>query len=137
MFSENERPRYLLPEGCKDLYDVIRRQEEEAAFKKQRAAIRSSALEKSASKAMEDPMSILAQLSGAWEKHSGVSAKELPQCISIPKPVTVGELAGLLFMQPFKIISLLIKFKIFASKDSEISFETASKICAYFGVAVK
>ncbi len=137
VFSENERPRYLLPEGCKDLYDVIRMQERDAAIEKERAAIRSSALEKYASKEMEDPMSTLAQLAEAFEKHLGAPAKELPQCIAIPIPVTVGELAGLLFMQPFKIISLLIKLKIFASKDSEISYETASKICAFFGVAVK
>jgi hypothetical protein len=34
VFSESEKPRYLLPEGCKDLYDVIRRQEEADARQK-------------------------------------------------------------------------------------------------------
>lgn len=108
LFLDSDKPRYLLPEGCKDLNDVIRRQEEEAA-------------------------------SGATlKKHASVSAAEstLPVCITISGYVTVAALAHLLHVKPYRLISTLIKFKTFACATSVISFATASKVCAYYGVAV-
>ena len=102
-----EKPRYLLPEGCLDLNDVIRLQEKAATV---------SRLE---------------------ERPASSPSNDLPFCITIPDPVAVGDLAGLLHMKPYKLISALIQFHVFASVKSEITFETASMVCAYLGVAVK
>lgn len=143
--SECEKPRYLLPEGCKDLNDVIRLKERAAAIQKQRTAIfdalekyaSTDALEKYASMATEHSTSILAQLSGALEKHFSAPSNELPLCITIPDPVSVGDLAGMLHLKPYQLISLLIKYKIFVNPQAEITFEIASKICTCLGVEVK
>jgi len=104
MLSDSEKPRYLLPEGCLDLNDVIRLQEQEAGS------------------------------GSALKKHASESA--LPVCITISDFVTVGALAYLLKVKPYQLICALIKFKTFACATSVISFDTAAKVCAYYGVAV-
>lgn len=104
MLSDSEKPRYLLPEGCQDLNDVIRLQE-----------------------------------SGSARKNDGsvpASESALPVCLTISDFVTVGALAHLLQVKPYRLICALIKFKTFACATSVISFATAAKVCAYYGVAV-
>lgn len=104
MLSDAEKPRYLLPEGCQDLNDVIRREEQGAGS------------------------------GSVLNKHASGTA--LPVCITISDFVTVGALAYLLQMKPYRLICALIKFKTFACATSIISFDTAAKVCAYYGVAV-
>ncbi len=106
--SDSEKPRFLLPEGCKDLNDVLRLQERAAGA-----------------------LNVL-------KKHASVAATEsaLPVCITISGLVTVGALAHLLHVKPYRLICTLIKFKTFACLTSVISFDTAAKVCAYYGVAV-
>ena len=142
LFSESDKPRYLLPEGCKDLYDAIRLQDEDAAVRAQRAVIISAALEKNKSVAAASSPSSpsspssMAQLSNALEKHFGTSSKERPLCVAIPDTVTVGDLADMLHVKAFKVISALIKLHIFASSDCVLTFDTASQICTHLGVVV-
>ena len=141
LFSECDKPRYLLPEGCKDLYDAIRLQDEDAAVRAQRAVIISAALEKNKSVAAASSPSSpssMAQLSNALEKHFGTSSKERPLCVAIPDTdtVTVGDLADMLHVKAFKVISALIKLHIFASSDCVLTFDTASQICTHLGVVV-
>ncbi|MCX6850384.1 MAG: hypothetical protein NTY98_15805 [Verrucomicrobia bacterium] len=108
LFLEFDKPRYLLPEGCKDLYDVILLQEQAAAG------------------------------GSALKRHVSMPASEStpPVCITISGLVTVGALAHLLQVKPYRLICTLIKFKTFACITSVISFDTAAKVCAYYGVAV-
>ncbi len=108
LFLESDKPRYLLPEGCKDLNDVICLQEH--------AAANGSALKKDAATPALEPAP--------------------PVCITISGLVTVGALAHLLQVKPYRLICTLIKFKTFACATSVISFATASKVCAYYGAAV-
>lgn len=106
--SDAEKPRYLLPEGCQDLNDVIRLQEQAASG------------------------------GSVLKAHASGSASESapPVCITISGLVTVGALAHLLQVKPYRLICTLIKFKTFACVTSVISFDTAAKVCAYYGVAV-
>ena len=108
LFLESDQSRYLLPEGCKDLNDVILLQEQDAT-------------------------SI-----SALKKNVDVPAAEStpPVCITLSGLVTVGALAHLLQVKPYRLISTLIQFKTFACATSVISFATASKVCAHYGVAV-
>lgn len=102
-----EKPRFLLPEGCKDLIDAIRLQELNAA------------------------------LAAAMTRQSPTPAQHgLPVCVTISEFVRVDELAAMLLLKPFDLIEVLIEFHIFASTTCEISFDTAAKVCAHFGVAV-
>jgi len=105
--ADSEKPRYLLPEGCKDLNDVVLLQERAFA------------------------------LSEVEEMPASPPSHEVPFCITIPESVAVGDLAGLLHLKPYKLISALIEFQVFASLKSEVTFETASMVCAHLGVAVK
>lgn len=133
-FSESEKPRYLLPEGCKDLYDVIRQQELAEERRKQTEAI-SAALEKLAGMATK-PQTTYEDLSGALKKHWQTTSKELPLSIRVPDPVTVGALADMLHVKAYVVIAALVKFHIFASADDVLPFAKASQVCTYFGVAV-
>ena len=134
-FSESEKPRYLLPEGCKDLYDVIRQHEEDAALQKQKAAV-FVVLEKYTSMAT-GPHDKYQNLSGTLKKHWCETSKELPLHVTIPDSVTVGELADMLHLTAFKVISVLVNFHVFATPGSSLPFATASQVCAHFGVAVQ
>lgn len=137
VFSESEKPRYLLPEGCKDLFDVIVQQEQTAEILRQKAAI-SEALEKLTSKASLDSMSMLAAYyAAAEEKQSAAPFQKLPLYITIPDPVSVTDLATLLQLKPYQMIAILIKVDCFASVKSEISFDTAFMACARLGVEAK
>lgn len=107
VLPDSEKPRFLLPEGCKDLIDAIRLQELNAA------------------------------LAAEMEKQSAPPpAHGFPVCVTIPDSVRVEDLAGMLLLKPFDLIEALIEFHIFVSATSEISFDTAAKVCAHFGVAV-
>lgn len=122
---DREKPRYLLPEGCKDLYDVIRQQEQAAA---DLAAKRKTAL-------------MHADLITAWlEKHVPAPLSEslppLPASVLLPDLLTIGALADLLHLKPYKLISMLIQLKVFASADEEIGFPLACAVCRHLGVEV-
>lgn len=123
---DGEKPRYLLPEGCKDLYDVIRQQEQAAA---DQAAKRKTAL-------------MHADLITTWlEKNvpAPVSNSLPPMTASVllPDLLTVGALADLLHLKHYKLISMLINLKVFASADTEIGFPLACAVCRRLGVEVK
>lgn len=123
---DGEKPRYLLPEGCKDLYDVIRQQEQAAA---DLAAKRKTAL-------------MHADLITTWlEKNVPAALSEslpaLPASVLLPDLLTVGTLSDLLHLKHYKLISMLIQLKVFASADAEIGFPMACAVCRHLGVEVK
>lgn len=111
---EFDKPRFLLPEGCKDLNDVIRLQEQAASIQGQRNAI-----------------------SAALEEYAIKFSPGLPSSITIPDTVRVDDLADMLRVKPYELIAILLMFDIFASSKSEISFAIASKACAILRVEVK
>ncbi|WP_395741336.1 hypothetical protein [Prosthecobacter sp.] len=123
---DDEKPRYLLPEGCKDLYDVIRQQERAAA---DRAARRKAGL-------------MHAELITNWlQKHAPAppfeSLPPMPDSVLLPDSLTVGDLAALLHLKNYKLISILIQMQTFASASSEIGFPLACAVCRHLGVEVK
>ena len=101
-----EKPRYLLPDGCKDLIDALRPERESEPA---------------------DPVDTAAPTSPP-------RAAPLPASITISDPVLVRDLAAALHMKPFEIIRALMKHDIFAHQHSEIEFTQAFSICADLGV---
>ena len=65
------------------------------------------------------------------------SLMQRPTEVAVTDPVTVRALAEALRVPPFKVISLLMRHQIFLSADRNINFETASLVCAHFGVTAK
>ena len=78
---EEEKPRYLLPGGTKDLGDVL-----------------------------------------------------FPKSVSVPDPISVGDLAVALHMKPFILVAALMDLNIFASLSTALDFDTVSTFCSRHGV---
>jgi hypothetical protein len=57
--------------------------------------------------------------------------------IVIPDPVIVRELASVLRVKPFELISSLMELNVFASIHSAIPFETAASVCAHYGIVAQ
>src|SRR5579862_4409722 len=109
---EPEKPRFLLPDGCKDLIDALRLRQQHTS---------------------EGDLEI--DFPGP-----SVSAPPtppplgFPANVTIPDPVTVGDLASALHLKPFQLIHSLMQFNIFAAPGTQLEFNTASVICAQHGV---
>ncbi|MDB6131891.1 MAG: hypothetical protein JWM59_134 [Verrucomicrobiales bacterium] len=115
---ESERPRYLLPFGCKDLIDVIRLQESQGRQRQRRE---------------EDPKQTVPVFATPPVSAPCVP-QEFPPFVSIPDPVTVRDLAVALGLKTFVIIKALMKMDIFVNPDIKLDFAIASKVCARYGV---
>ena len=103
-----EKPRYLLPDGCKDLIDVLRAQQAEAdAIEAEKA---------SAAAILPDG--------------------PLPVSISIRDPVLVRDLGDALHMPPLAIIYALLQHQnLVATPQTENEFPRAAAFCSQLGVA--
>jgi hypothetical protein len=97
----------LLPEGCKDLVDVLRLEQEQIA-------------------AEQDPSDELSP--------EAVAPPQFPTTVSITDPVTVRDLAVALHVKPYFVIAGLMHFNTFASLNTQIDFGTVSALCSRFGV---
>ncbi len=58
----------------------------------------------------------------------------MPSSIELPDMITVRDLALMLRLKPFEVISSLIRLKVFASADVKIDFEKAAAVCSHYGV---
>jgi len=115
-----DQPRFLLPDGCKDLIDVLRRAEPR-------------------------PFTPLARVGPNIPSESLRHVIDLmkPASVALPDAITVEDLATALNLQ-FVILLLLLlelmELKILPADrltaKTELDFVTASIVCAYIGVAV-
>ena len=112
---------YLLPEGCKDLVDVLNLQR----------------------KQLPKPY-FLPKLPGKFPnlqakpiKWKKPPAPPLPREITIPSQISVSELASLLGQKPFKIIADLMELGVFVNVMHQLNFDTASQIAAKYGFTLK
>jgi hypothetical protein len=108
--QQPEKPRFLLlPDGCKDLIDVLRLQQQQA----------------------DAP--VLAYPTVSFSPAE--PPQELPASVTLPDPVSVRALASALHLKPYEIVGSLTRFKIFTSFNTELDFNTASTLCSHYGVA--
>lgn len=103
-----DKPRYLLPEGCSDLLDVILRDERPSAPAGHRVPASKEAPPKAAPK--------------------------LPLQVTVPDPVQVADLAARLQMKDYRLVSILLTFKVFVCAERWIDFKTAAAVCESLGV---
>lgn len=108
--EDSEKPRYLLPEGCKDLIDVLRR----LRARRERRGPTGFFFDESIAPIVDVPKTLTN--------------------LTLPGAIPVRHLAFLLGQKPFQIIGLLMQMNIFATIHQEIDFATAADICAAFGV---
>lgn len=104
-----ERPRFLLPDGCKDLVDALRLQQ-------QRAEAEGS----------PDP---------CVSASTHDTPQTLPASVTLHEPVNVRDLASALHLTPFQVVGALMQFNVFATLDTALDFETAAALCSHYGVA--
>jgi len=58
----------------------------------------------------------------------------LPKSVSVPDPISVGDLAVALHMKPFILVAALMDLNIFASLKTALDFDTVSSFCSRHGV---
>lgn len=104
---EPEKPRFLLPDGCKDLMDVVHLQQMEALTKELRS----------------DMPAKLRKLS-----------PKMPDAVTLPDPVTLHELASALHLKPFVLLQALMQFDIFAAPNTRLPYDRAAALCLLCGV---
>ena len=123
MFYDYSKRDYLLPDGCKDLLDVLKLKQLEAGG--------------DTAPSFEDFLS-LCQLK-PWVKHSAVTLpnQSIPEEIVVDEPITVRELAELLNQKPSQLVADLMSLNILTTLNHALDFETVSKIAAKYGCKVK
>lgn len=122
---------YLLPEGCKDLIDVIRleqRKEQVWLVNKLKFGAGGESL-------------------SASDFYFIAKTKKLGELLVVPppitgdllitEPVTVGKLAELLGQKPSAIIADLMQLGVFAKASQVVSFEAISSVARKYGYAAK
>lgn len=116
-FERYERG-YLLPDGCKDLIDLIRLRGGKHFF---------------------ETVVIPPKPPVPKESVFGQPAIVPPSGtqISIPSGLSVRDLAALIGKKPFVIIGDLMQFGIFANMYQLLDFETAARVLAKYGYVAK
>jgi hypothetical protein len=103
---EPEKPRFLLPDDCSDLIDVLRSY--------------GQIDEGGSSLSAPPPCTDLPQ--------------SLPKSVALPDPLGVRELASALHIEPFQVIGSLMQLSVYCSLNAPLNFDTASSVCAKYGV---
>jgi hypothetical protein len=101
-----ERPRFLLPDGCKDLIDVLRRSER---VEREIANLPFNLPEPGAN---------------------------VPLSVTLPPRIRVVDLAALLHVNPVRLLQALLQMNMLVLLESELDFETAAAICRGHGILV-
>src|SRR5882757_732208 len=100
--GESEKPRFLLPDGCKDLIDALRLQGKLPPEAPARASLKPVDANQS------QPPSVEIRLTGIVGLTAG-SPKNLPASVTLSDPITVRELATALHLKPFHVIGSLME----------------------------
>jgi Translation initiation factor IF-2, N-terminal region len=118
MENEFMKRGYLLPEGCKDLMDVLK-------LKQQHPLLHPLAPE------------ILKKWQALKSFKSVATKLPIQGVLTIPKRISISQLATLLGQKPFRIVAELMNLGFFLSASEELSFETASLIARKCGFLAK
>lgn len=108
---ESEKPRDLLPDGCKDLIDALRLQQQH---------------QQSEETELPEP---------DVPTPTADTSQALPTSVALPDPVIVRDLASALHLKPFQVVGSLMQLNVFALLDTSLDFGTASTLCSHYGVA--
>jgi hypothetical protein len=119
MENEFMRRGYLLPKGCKDLNDVLK-------LKQNEAAALLPYLPHMPSGASTEPALKPWKLSSPLPPTTGE--------IVVPPHTTVEKLAALLGQKPFQIVDDLMQMGMFATAELLLDFDTISRIARKYGL---
>ena len=114
---------YLLPEGCKDLIDVLNLHRKEQSL--------NSYFLSKLPQQFPQPLYLKKPIK------KKTAPPPLNREITISSQISLSELATLLGQKPFKIIADLMELGIFVSAKHLLDFETASQIATKYGFTLK
>jgi hypothetical protein len=107
-----EKPRFLLPHGCRDLVDVLNQQEE----------------------AMERVRFGFPFLSGSGKIETSKFPPAYPRTVALPESITVPDLAAAIHVPLLHMLMVLPMCKISTALSQPLDFPTAKALCALYGV---
>jgi hypothetical protein len=108
MDCDYQKRGYLLPEGCKDLIDVLKPKPSPAPFTPRLLP--------------PLPLPILGETKGE---------------ITVAERMTVRELAALLKVKPFQVVADLLELRVMANAEQLISFEFSARVVRKYGYTVR
>ena len=108
MDYDYEKRGYLLPEGCKDLIDVLKPKAQLASTPR---------------------LGPSGPLSTIVEETKGE--------LTVAERMTVRELAALLRKKPFQIVADLLELRVVANVDQPVSFELIARVLRKYGYAAR
>jgi hypothetical protein len=106
-----EKPRYLLPEGCKDLYDVIQQ-------RKGRAEL----------------LAGLPFPKGAGKIDLSKLPAGFPATVQLPGSITVVKLAEAIHVPLLHLLIMLPQWGVDTALSQPLDFSTAKALCFLYGV---
>jgi len=115
---------YLLPEGCKDLNDVLKRKQKRAHYLLPKLPNQFAQLPKGCGLLIRP-------------RKQPAPLPPVEGEIIIPDQTTVSQLAALLSQKPFLIVADLMQMGVFANVWQLLGFETISRIARKYGFVVK
>lgn len=122
MHYDYSKRSYLLPQGCKDLIDVLK-------LEKQHTEMQECGFGQS-------PLSAIWKLPKLSHKAEVAKGGEIQEVV-ISDKISIGEIALLVGEKPFKIIADLLKLGDFVSMNEEVSFDTAARLLIQYGFVAK
>jgi hypothetical protein len=105
MFVNYNKRDCLLPQGCKDLNDVLKLDRTELA------------------------------LDVAWPPAQRKKVPPITQYITLPVLLSVEKLSELAGKKPFCIIADLMELGVFVNLSGNVSFDIAAKVLRWYGIA--
>ena len=114
---------YLLPDGCKDLIDVLKLKQQQHRSGHTLAVKWHN----------QDAMALVTK----WLKPSPAPLPPVKGVMLIPGQISVSQLAEMLGKKPFYIVAELIKMGVFTTAKGHVDFEASSKIVRKYGFLAK
>jgi hypothetical protein len=129
---EPEKPRFLLPDGCKDLIDALHLREQPQPQPQPEPP---APLAKAPPAPVDSSPPLVVEIlpTGIVGLAAG-SPKNLPRSVTLADSVTVRELAAAPHLESFHVIGSLMELNVFASVGSPLQFGIAAALCARYGV---
>jgi hypothetical protein len=126
MENEFMKRGYLLPEGCKDLMDALKLKGPQYLSARSLPLI-----------LPEKAIKVWGAKAFKWAKAFKAAIPNVPikGVLTIPREISVVQLAAMLGQKPFQIIADMMMLGVFL--DKELDFKTASRIAQKHGFIVK
>jgi hypothetical protein len=124
MYFDYSKRDYLLPPGCKDLFDVLKMHQPQPLF--------------DVSKLHQQQPYFYQSKPSLWQQVQRRRRRPIPpitRYVTVSDPVSVKQLIELAGKKPFCIIAGLMDLGLFVNINGKVSFDIAARVLRWYGIA--